>query len=356
MTAFPPLPLPVVYAGLIGCLLSLIVATYQQNWSLRVFVLLALRLAIGWHFAFEGLHKINSHLVGPIEGNKPFTSEPYFVAAEGPFGDYMRKKYIGDPQATIAAKVTPAEPKPSDAVAKLDEAGQAALCPPAAAAVLDKALADKAAPAKASYARWVYGVDARDASVKFVGSGPVAQTAPDRLKQIEVMRRWAKEVRERDAMGLGTGYGIEQKRAAQSRVDLRTAETELANDADAFLTDLVKLYSPEPDPKAPKPTAPEKAIAAQDRLTMWTLTIAGACVFFGFCTPVACLVCAGFLVLTYLSHPTVPWYPLPPGTEGNPLFVNKNIIECLGLLAIAVHPTGRWLGLDAIWTRIVFGK
>ena len=65
------------------------------------------------------------------------------------------------------------------------------------------------------------------------------------------------------------------------------------------------------------------------------------------------MVCAGFLVLTYLSHPTVPWYPLPPGTEGNPLFINKNLIECLALLTVAVHPTGRWLGLDAIWTRLV---
>ena len=120
MTALPPIPLPVVYAGLAGCLLALIVATYQQNWSLRVFFLLALRLAIGWHFAFEGLHKINSHLVGPTETNRPFTSEPYFAAAEGPFGDYMRRKYLGDPGAAIAAKLrrsagtsSPSCPRPS---------------------------------------------------------------------------------------------------------------------------------------------------------------------------------------------------------------------------------------------------
>ena len=59
---------------------------------------------------------------------------------------------------------------------------------------------------------------------------------------------------------------------------------------------------------------------------------------------------------TYLSHPTVPWLPLPPMTEGNPLFVNKNIIEMLALIAIAAHPTGRWLGIDALICRLFCRK
>src|SRR5205814_977130 len=63
-----------------------------------------LRLAIGWHFLFEGLHKIHSVYVGPSETSRPFTSEPYFAAAEGPLGPYMRKK-LGDPDDQIAAKV-----------------------------------------------------------------------------------------------------------------------------------------------------------------------------------------------------------------------------------------------------------
>ena len=47
---------------------------------------------------------------------------------------------------------------------------------------------------------------------------------------------------------------------------------------------------------------------------------------------------------------------LPPMTEGNPLFVNKNVIEMLALLVVAAHPTGRWLGLDALWTYFVLPK
>jgi uncharacterized membrane protein YphA (DoxX/SURF4 family) len=354
----PHLPLPLVYAGLGGSLLALIVATAQQNWSLRVFFLLALRLGIGWHFAFEGLHKINSHLVGPTDTNRPVTSEPYFAVAEGPFGDYMRRKYLGDPAATVRTHLTPKEEVTPERFAALPEAEQAARCPDAAAAELDRQIGepDKATAAKASFARWVYGVDPQPAKVKFVGSGDVQQTAPDRLRQIEVMRKWVKELHDREALGLGVGYGIEQKRASQARSELRAAETELAGDTDAFLTRLAAQYTDKPADPAEKAVKPAKPIAAMDKLTMWTLTIAGLGVFFGLFTPVACLVCAGFLVLTYLTHPAVPWHPLPPNTEGNPLFVNKNVIECIALLTVAVHPTGRWLGLDAIWTRLVLGK
>ena len=51
-----------LYAGLAGTAPGADRRHRDQNgWSLRVFFLLALRLAIGWHFLFEGLHKIHSH-------------------------------------------------------------------------------------------------------------------------------------------------------------------------------------------------------------------------------------------------------------------------------------------------------
>ena len=66
--------------------------------------------------------------------------------------------------------------------------------------------------------------------------------------------------------------------------------------------------------------------------------VVGACLLAGLFTRLACLVGAGFLVMTYLTHPPFPWYPLPPNTEGNPLFVNKNVIEALALLVLAMLP------------------
>jgi uncharacterized membrane protein YphA (DoxX/SURF4 family) len=87
---------------------------------------------------------------------------------------------------------------------------------------------------------------------------------------------------------------------------------------------------------------------------MWVITAIGAMLIAGLLTPLACLMGVGFLVMTYLTHPPFPWLPVPPNTEGNPIFVNKNVIEALGLMVILVHPTGRWMGLDALLHRLIF--
>ena len=131
-----PIPLAVVYAGLAGTVLALIVATITNKWSPRVFILLALRLAIGWHFAFEGLHKIHSYYTGPTETNRPFSSEPYFKVAPGPLGAKMRKEF-SDPEAEIATKVKAPKAIAPAAFAKMSPEQQAAECPEAVAKQLD---------------------------------------------------------------------------------------------------------------------------------------------------------------------------------------------------------------------------
>ncbi len=407
----PPIPLPVLYAGLAGTVLALIVATATNKWQCRVFFLLALRLAIGWHFMFEGMHKIHSHMVGPIENSQPFSSERYFAAAEGPLGPIVRKQAGMDYDAIIQERIAPDASK-IEGFAKLTSAEQAALCPKPIADMLTKAANEnkakaeeqqtkaKAAVTKAeedlkaakadpdmkkaeaakkklddaklkliaadekvraiandgealkfTYARWVYGIDddRRDAKVKYFNTD-VPQSVPERLKQIELSKKEAQAFTDREKPGLGKGYGYDVKVAAAARSDYNTAKLDLVKDADAFVAELVKYTG------ADAPTPEPKKIAQLDKLTMWTITIVGACLMFGFLAPLACVIGAGFLLMTYLTHPPFPWYTLPPGTEGNPLFINKNIIEMLALLAIAVHPTGRWLGLDALWTWVLFDR
>lgn len=339
-----PIPLQVLYAGLAGCLLALAVATATNGWSLRVFALLALRLAIGWHFLFEGLHKVHSTYVGPTETNRPFSSEMYFVAAEGPVGDMMRKQWIGDPVAAYTARLIPPKSMAADEFAKLSEAEQANLCPASAAAEIAAGATDAALTqtSKAMFAKWVYGDGTRDAKVKFV-TGDVALTAPQRLAHIDRVRAEYNALLAQREAGLGTGYGIDQKNATGVKADLTAAQNDLAKDTQAYLGELNKLAG-----GTGEVAAPEKKIALLDRMTRWGITAIGAGLLLGLFTRVWCLAGAGFLVMTYLSHPTVPWLPLPPMTEGNPLFINKNLIEALALIALATFPTGRWLGLDAL--------
>src|SRR5262249_42359915 len=135
-----PIPVQVVYAGLVGVLLALIVATTQQKWKPKVFFLLALRLAIGWQFLFEGLNKIQSHYIGQSDTNTPWKSEPSFKEAPGPLAPYMRTMN-GDPAKLIAERLTPKKEITAGEFAKLPEAEQAALCPEAVAKSLDGMLA-----------------------------------------------------------------------------------------------------------------------------------------------------------------------------------------------------------------------
>lgn len=419
------IPTSVIYAGLAGCLIALVVATAQQKWQWKVFFLLALRLAIGWQFLFEGLNKIHSHNVGPSETNKVFTSETFFKASPTWFGGVMRTQF-DDPTVTFATKLkTTLETTPTE-FAKLTLEAQAAACPADVAKELDplpdiaeaaikkaaaadmksapgaydkelktiadeeaaemfaakddkakaaakekaedarkasakkrdttladakkrdegaKELAEKAIVAsKAKYARWVYGAEGRDTKVKFVGQD-VALTAPQRFAHINWLKGEVAAANQRLSMKLGNGNGTETKRAAEVRTELVVAEADLANDANAFATEL-KTGLGWTKSADDKPATRPGEMA--DRFTMYFIASVGACLLLGLFTRISCVLAAGFLVTTYLTWPAVPWYLQPPNTEGNPLFINKNLIECFALLSLAFLPTGRWMGLDAI--------
>jgi uncharacterized membrane protein YphA (DoxX/SURF4 family) len=85
-----------------------------------------------------------------------------------------------------------------------------------------------------------------------------------------------------------------------------------------------------------------------DWSTRWFLPVVGAFLMVGLFTRLSCFAAAGFLVLTVLSQPSFPWLPAPPTGEGSYLFVNKNVIELVALLALMTTRTGQWFGLDAI--------
>jgi uncharacterized membrane protein YphA (DoxX/SURF4 family) len=88
-----------------------------------------------------------------------------------------------------------------------------------------------------------------------------------------------------------------------------------------------------------------------DLTTMWLLTALGLLLIVGLFSRLAALAGAALMVLFYLPMPPWPGVPEAPGPEHS-LFVNKNLIEALALLAIASLPTGKWLGLDALVAKL----
>jgi uncharacterized membrane protein YphA (DoxX/SURF4 family) len=93
-----------------------------------------------------------------------------------------------------------------------------------------------------------------------------------------------------------------------------------------------------------------------DFAVTYSLSAIGLCLMLGFCTRLAALGGAAFMinvVLTQFPWPTV--YPPAPAVVGHALFINKDFIELVALLLVAAIGAGRWGGFDAVvsclWAR-----
>jgi uncharacterized membrane protein YphA (DoxX/SURF4 family) len=98
-----------------------------------------------------------------------------------------------------------------------------------------------------------------------------------------------------------------------------------------------------------------KKIEYLDWSTRWFLAVVGSMLMAGLFTRSSCFFAAGFLLMTNLIQPSVPWLPAAPNNEGNYLFVNKNMVEMLALLVLMTTRSGLWVGLDAIIVYL-FGR
>ena len=79
----------------------------KQFGFLTMVLLVLLRLAIGWHFLYEGAHKLDSF----VHGDKPWTSAGYFREAPGPLAWEMRQ-HLGDPDDEALARLN-VQPPPA---------------------------------------------------------------------------------------------------------------------------------------------------------------------------------------------------------------------------------------------------
>lgn len=85
-----------------------------------------------------------------------------------------------------------------------------------------------------------------------------------------------------------------------------------------------------------------------DAIVKYGVTAVGGLLLVGLFTRLACVAGAGFLFMFFIAMPPLPGWPESPRAEGHYLFINKNVIEMLALLALATTLSGRWLGLDAL--------
>ena len=96
-----------------------------------------------------------------------------------------------------------------------------------------------------------------------------------------------------------------------------------------------------------------KQMTLLDLGVTYALTAIGLCMMLGFCNRLACLGGAGFLFSVFLTTWPVPGvYPLIPDVVGHFMFVSKDIVEMIAMIFLATIPAGRWGGLDFFLYRI----
>jgi uncharacterized membrane protein YphA (DoxX/SURF4 family) len=386
-------------------------ATYGPR-PLTRFFMVALRLAIGWHFFVEGMDKLNT---------PSWSSEPYLREATGPLAPYFRDMAgdrLVDKLTLGAGGAFPAE-LDVEWQAYLDDFGRFydldAEQAKKAKAVLDEA--------KEKTKTWLQ--TARKPVQKISEYPPplvVPMTVAERLKEYQALEAKVRHIEEVELPEYGSDAFAKLKTAKanlskwrgelKADIDKQTADFKQAL-RDKVLVDIAKNGVPAEfqakfNPKDPLPSLqaiyhqvllkkesgadvkltpqaakvfeyaidkkknkqdpndfvpvsrsdvfrlparPVKdwsALDWSDFLVKWGITLTGACLLAGLLTRTACVAGAGLLLMFFLAMPPLPGWPESPRAEGHYLFINKNIIEMLALLTLATTRSGRWAGLDGL--------
>ena len=98
-------------------------------------------------------------------------------------------------------------------------------------------------------------------------------------------------------------------------------------------------------------TSSEGILTVVDFLNTWGLIAIGLGLILGLFTRTTAFAGTFLLGLYYLFHPPFIGMGMSVPLEGNYLIVNKNLIEAVMLLLIAVSPAARLFGLDTLITE-----
>lgn len=334
----------------------------MNRWT-RVFLVL-LRLAIGWHFLIEGLEKIHSVDLGSTTTNKPFSSEGYLREATGPLAAYFRE-LAGDTDESVADRLTL-----RDVPTGADPEGSARLrFPPALEHEWDaifqqlthhldgteekcKRALEIFEQQKEITARWLFKGEKVVKKTFPSGTVDVNETTP---RRVEEYRKKLADLRHLQTSEMPRFEGdVAKARLASLKADVRRQRAELLDDlkeqTERMKTEVQKALGLDgkPMPVEEHTWRDWNRLEWIDFSVRWGLAIVGACLLAGLFTRTACLGGAVFLLMFFLAMPPFPGVPDNPRAEGHYLYINKNTIEMLALLALATTRSGKWFGLDGI--------
>jgi uncharacterized membrane protein YphA (DoxX/SURF4 family) len=335
----------------------------------RVFLVL-LRLAIGWHFFFEGWEKFDSLRTGPTTTNRPFTSASYLKEATGPLADFFRNQ-AGETDETVLERLTVVPLAPGQDPAQIPPHTR---MPPHLAqewhAYLSRfidqyhldsqqaVLAEKKLQQREdSTVHWLLEGRKKVKKSFPTGTVEVEETTAQRVQDYRDKIADLHDMQAKLLNALGKDVLHEKLKIAkaelnQMRTDLVADLNEQTEFAKTALEDVLTPEQKQQGQTLEVQQVSEKAIlplTTVDYFVTYGLMAIGICLLLGLFSRSASVAGAVFLLLLYLAMPPFPWLPDPARpTEGHYLFVSKNLIEMLALLALATTRSGRWAGLDAL--------
>lgn len=332
-----------------------------QIGALAVLTLVALRLALGCHFLYEGLWKVNrsdfrhdARWKSEKILRDEFTAAPFLTSAKGPVASYFYALMPDiDARQRLRVEVIDKNGKKTNAVrsdAIADRWRQ-----------VQKEFVEYYKPSRlsdtktaAAYAKFVE--DAEKVCDKFRGQLDkyLAKNADDIAAYFGSLDRFENDPeRKQDAP-------FQKQRRWDRMMELRGEAgkwiKEIEGQERAYAQSLYSLLNDEQMQRGLvtsswNPVEWDRMKQIDLAVTV-ALTAIGACLMLGLCTPLAAVGGACFMAFVVLTQPAFPTiYPHDPPVVGHSLLINKDFIEMLALLVIAGTRAGRWGGLDIFVSR-----
>ena len=327
--------------------------------GLACFLLVLLRLAVGWHFAVEGGHKLYTHYTGKTSWNEPWTGEGFFKEGLGPAAPYARELLHLDDRDALARLQADDHKLPNPVNAEW-EAYFARFQTHYSLTDAQKSEASaRFAIAKQLPANWLAGDVASEVKKQFAwGVETVRQSVPMRLAEYDAKVKEVDDVVSRRLPAFNKD--VEKTRLRTLKADASKLLASLLGELDERTAEMKKslaeVLTPEQQQAGPLPDGEvTKPIHWLDLATMWAHTVLGGCLLLGLFSRLASFFLALFLLSVNLVAPALPYGPTPPGAIGYYLYVNLYVIELLMLLVLSSVPTGRWFGVDAFVHYIFHG-
>lgn len=303
-----------------------------------VVLIVILRIAIGWHFFYEGLHKFD-----PAEG---FSAKGFLGVAKGPTAEFYYA-FLPDLSSEQRLEIGTVKDEKTGKDVKTFTVYEKAwnefydsflkqnpkVDKGEADSVFNRYLASLragAADTEADIAAFIKSLERFRESKKLLNNAPYEEK-----RRFEAKMKYRAEGDKWTGMLEKVGAGLESdlNRLAESKFAGKSGNIVTAPEKGVF------YYLPNPFVKT--------QMRAMDLAVMYGLSAIGLCMILGFCNRLACLGGAVFLVNVVMTTFPVPGvYPPLPTAVGNFLFVSKDVIELIAMLFLASIPAGRWGGLD----------